>query len=134
MARFWRSQAHLRPWTAAALAYLVAVQLLLTGIAASHLGLASDPLSGNVFITCLGHSIGPDADQGGSGQRPVDQTPCVFCNMAGGTCAIIPVVHNASVITTYLDILVVGDDQVVEYDSPTGQYPRGPPATDFAAG
>jgi hypothetical protein len=121
---------------AVAAAYLVAVQMLLTGLAASHLGVAGNSSSGDIFITCLGHSAGPDGDQGGSGQRPVDDAPCVFCSLAAGGCAILPVEQVVSIaaLPAFSNIAVAGDEQVVEFDSPTGHYQRGPPATDFAAG
>jgi hypothetical protein len=135
--RFWRSRARLRPLIAVAAAYLVVLQMLLTGLGASHLGVAGNSSSGDVFITCLGHGVGPDAgDQGGSGQRPVDQAPCVFCTLAAGGCAILPVEQVVSIVAlpAFSGIAVAGDGQVVEFDSPTGHYQRGPPATDFSAG
>jgi hypothetical protein len=119
-----------------AAAYLVALQMMLTGLAASHLGVAGNSSTGDVFITCLGHSGAPDTDQGGSGQRPVDEAPCVFCSLAAGGCAILPVEHVVSIIAlpAFSDVAVAGDDQVVKFDSPTGHYQRGPPAADFIAG
>jgi hypothetical protein len=134
--RSWRSRARLRPLIAVAAAYLVALQMLLTGLAASHMDVAGNSSSGDVFVTCLGHSVSPDTDHGGSGQQPVDPAPCVFCSLAAGGCAILPAEHVVSIIAlrAFSDIGVAGDDQVVKFDSPTGHYQRGPPATDFAAG
>jgi hypothetical protein len=133
---FWKSRARLRPVIAVAAAYLVALQMMLTGLAASHLGVAGDPSSGGVFITCLGHGAGSDSDQGGTGQRPVDEAPCGLCSLAAGSCAILPPEHAFSTIAalSFSEIAVAVDDQVVEFDSPTGHYQRGPPVSDFAAG
>jgi hypothetical protein len=117
------------------MAYAVALQVILAGFAAGHLGAAGD-FSGDAFVLCLSHAGGADSEQGGSGQQPVDQAPCVFCTLATGACAILPVEHSVSIIPTFvlLHTVDLNHDQVVEYGSPTGQYQRGPPAADFAVG
>jgi hypothetical protein len=119
-----------------ALAYVVALQIILSGFASGHLVAAGDLSSSGVFITCLGHAGGSDSDQGGSGQRPVDQAPCVLCTLAMGACAILPAEHGVSTIAilAFSHVIASTDDQVAEFVSPTGQYQRGPPAEDFAAG
>ena len=119
-----------------AAAYAVAFQLVIAGFAASHLSIAADDFSGDLFITCLGHQSSDLSDQGVPGKRPVDQSSCVFCTVASANSAIIPVDCSATVASNlpFSQIMRPSDDQVVAYVSPTGQYQRGPPARVFAAG
>jgi hypothetical protein len=124
-----------QPWLAVAAAYLVALQLILTGFATGHLATFDDPASGNVSVTCLGHVIGADGGPGDTGQKPADQAPCVFCTLTAGSCAVAAVTPTVSFHATVVVARLVGpgDDQVVERPSPTGRYQRGPPAAAFIA-
>jgi len=104
------------------MAYLVALQIILAGFATGHLAAAGDLSSSDVFITCLGHAGGSDSGEGGPGQRPVDQAPCVLCTLAMGACAILPAEYGVSTlaILTFSHVIAASDDQVAEFVSPTG--------------
>ena len=72
MPKLSRAHARVRPWIAVIAAYAVGLQLLLTGLVASHMA-AGAPMSAE---TCLGSDKG--GDNQGSGQ-PVDRASCVLC-------------------------------------------------------
>ena len=57
MVGFQKSDARSRPWIAAAMAYVVALQIIFAGFSAGPPGVARDLSSNDVFIVCFGHSI-----------------------------------------------------------------------------
>lgn len=77
MRRLSRAPAYLRPWVAMVAAYAVGLQLLFTGVVASHM-VAGAPMSADPFVTCLGGGDSGVGDQDRSG-RPVHQPSCVLC-------------------------------------------------------
>jgi hypothetical protein len=113
----------MRPWIAVAAAYALALQLLLTGIAATH-AVASTDAPGDLFVIC--HSGG---DQDGTGKQ-LPRSTCVLCTLTSALCAVLPTDHSISFIDakSFSDVFPWNDARVIEYESPTGQYQTGPPA------
>ena len=134
MTRLWSPNGRQQPWLTVAAAYLVALQLVLSGFAASHFGTAEDPTSGTAVVTCLAHSLSA-GDEGTPGQRPVDQATCPLCMLAAAGCGVLPVapVISAVAVAPAAQIVSGRDDQVVQRDVRTGQWQRGPPAAPFTA-
>jgi Protein of unknown function (DUF2946) len=126
----------LRPWIAVVSAYALALQLLLSGVLASQLVAADNVSPGTQFYICHGSDGGPDGEQDGTGKPPGHQTPCVLCVLANGSPAILPSGHASATLPakTGSDVVPRNDERIVQFHSPTGQYPRGPPARARAVG
>jgi hypothetical protein len=124
--RKYRSR--MRPWIAMVAAYALALQVLLSGMAGAH-AMAAGSLSGDLFVICHGSGDAP-ADNQNVPDTPRPATPCVLCTLTNAPCAILPIDHSIATI----DIVaasIVGPRQegrIIEFDSPTGRYQRGPPA------
>jgi hypothetical protein len=69
-------------------AYAVGLQLLFTGVAASHM-VAGAPMSEDPFVTCLGGGDSGVADHDRPG-RPVHQPSCVLCAVTMASPATLP--------------------------------------------
>jgi hypothetical protein len=124
--RKYRSR--MRPWIAMVAAYALALQVLLSGIAGAH-AMATSSLSGELFVICHGSGDGP-ADSQNVPDTPRPATPCVLCTLTSAPCAILPVDHSIATIDV-VAASIVGPRQegrIIEFDSPTGRYQRGPPA------
>ena len=117
----------MRPWIATVAAYALALQVLLTGVAAGHLMTAGDASASSLFVIC--HSNSSTNDQGLPGKEPLARSPCMLCTLAKAPCAILPSDYGIALS----DALVISnaaartDGPVLEFNSPTGQYQRGPP-------
>jgi hypothetical protein len=117
----------MRPWIAMVAGYALALQVLLTGLAIGHstaLGNASDS---GLFVVC--HGDGSSDKQDLPGKEPLAGSPCVFCTLAKASCAILPI-GDGIAISDPLQILNAAartDGHILEFNSPTGQYQRGPP-------
>jgi hypothetical protein len=110
-------------------AYALALQLLLTGLAAAHQVAASgDAAAGDLFVICHAGD-GPSGDADGTGKLP--RSTCVLCTLTSTACAILPSAHGISTVDVKLLSGVLSRDaaRIISYDSPTGQYQRGPPAS-----
>jgi hypothetical protein len=118
----------MRPWIAMAAAYALALQLLLTGMAAAH-AVASTDASGDLFVICHSTGDGAAGDQDGTGKQ-LPQSPCALCTLTSASCAILPTDHCISFVDakSFSDVFPWNDARIIQYDSPTGQYQTGPPA------
>jgi hypothetical protein len=117
----------MRPWIATVAAYALAVQVLLTGVAAGHLITADDASASSLFVIC--HGNGSPDDQGLPAKAPLAQSPCMLCTLAKAPCAILPSDHGIVLrdVMVTLNAAARTDGPVLEFNSPTGQYQRGPP-------
>jgi hypothetical protein len=117
----------MRPWIATVAAYALALQVLLTGLAAGHFMAAGDASASTLFVIC--HGNGSSDDQGLPGKEPLAQSPCILCTLAKTSCAILPSDHGIAVsdATGISTAAARTDSPVLEFNSPTGQYQRGPP-------
>ena len=117
----------MRPWIATVAAYALALQVLLTGVAAGHVMGFGDASASSLFVIC--HGNGSSDDQGLPGQAPLAQSPCMVCTLAKAPCAILPSDHGIAVSDAMgtPNAAARTDGPVLEFNSPTGQYQRGPP-------
>jgi hypothetical protein len=117
----------MRPWIATVAAYALALQVLLTGVAAGHFMAADDASASTLFVIC--HGNGSSDDQELPGKEPLAQSPCMLCTLAKAPCAILPTGHGIAISDAIGISKAVArtDGRVIEFNSPTGQYQRGPP-------
>jgi hypothetical protein len=117
----------MRPWIAAVAAYALALQVLLTGVAAGHFMAAGDTLASSPFVIC--HGNGSPDDQDLPGKEPLARSPCILCTLAKTPCAILPTDHGVALSDAMgtSNAAARTDGPVLEFNSPTGQYQRGPP-------
>jgi hypothetical protein len=117
----------MRPWIAAVAAYALALQVLLTGVTAGHFVAAGDASASSLFVIC--HGNGSSDDQELPGNAPLAQSPCMLCTLAKAPCAILPNDHGIALSDAMVTSNAVArtDGPVLEFNSPTGQYQRGPP-------
>jgi hypothetical protein len=122
-----KSATRMRPWIAALTAYALALQLLLTGVAAGHAMLGGNGSGPSLFVVC--HGDGSSDGQDLPDKQPLAQPPCIFCTLAKAPCAILPAGHRV-VISRAMGIsnaALQSDGRIIAFHSPTGQYQRGPP-------
>jgi hypothetical protein len=119
----------MRPWIAMAAAYALALQVLLSGLAGAH-AMASGPAAGDLFVICHGSGDGPADSQNVPDHAPRPASPCVLCTLTNAPCAILPIDHGIIAIDVVAASKVVSrkNDRIIEFESPTGRYQRGPPA------
>jgi hypothetical protein len=117
----------MRPWIATVAAYALALQVLLTGVAAGHFMAAGDTLASSPFVIC--HGNGSPDDQDLPGKEPLARSPCILCTLAKTPCAILPTDHGVALSDAMgtSNAAARTDGPVLEFNSPTGQYQRGPP-------
>lgn len=122
-------RSRMRPWIAMVAAYALALQVLLSGIAGAH-AMAAGSLSGELFVICHGSGDGP-ADNQNVPDTPRPAAPCLLCTLTSAPCAILPVDHSIATIDVVAASIVGprAESRIIEFDSPTGQYQRGPPAS-----
>ena len=122
-----KAGSRMRPWIATVAAYALALQVLLTGMAAGHLMAAGDASASSPFVIC--HGNGSSDDQELPGQEPLARSPCILCTLAKAPCAILPTGHGIAISDAIGISKAVArtDGRVIEFNSPTGQYQRGPP-------
>jgi hypothetical protein len=117
----------MRPWIAAAAAYALALQVLLTGVAAGHVMAGGDASASTLFVICHGNSSSDDQEL--PGKAPSAQSPCILCTLAKAPCAILPTDHGIAVSNAMgtANAAARTEGRILEFNSPTGQYQRGPP-------
>ena len=122
-----KAGSRMRPWIATVAAYALALQVLLTGMAAGHLMAAGDASASSPFVIC--HGNGSSDDQELPGKEPLAQSPCMLCMLAKAPCAILPTGHGIAISDAIGISKAVArtDGRVIEFNSPTGQYQRAPP-------
>ena len=124
----WRKSAsRTRPWIATVTAYALALQLLLTGVAAGHAMPGGNASGASLFIIC--HGDGSSDPQDLPGKEPLPQSPCIFCTLAKAPCAILPTGHGVAISGAIgiSNAALQSDGPIIAFHSPTGQYQRGPP-------
>jgi hypothetical protein len=129
-----KARNRMRPWIATVAAYALALQVLLTGVAAGHVMAAGDASASSLFVIC--HGNGSSDDQELPGKAPPAQSSCILCTLAKAPCAILPTdpgiaISDAMGISNAAARI---DDRIIEFNSPTGQYQRGPPMSIFVFG
>ena len=117
----------MRPWIATVAAHALALQVLLTGVAAGHFMAAGDASASSLFVIC--HGNGSSDDQDLPGKAPLARSPCILCTLAKAPCAILPTDHGIAVSDAMGSSSAAArtEGRILEFNSPTGQYQRGPP-------
>jgi hypothetical protein len=118
----------MRPWIAAVAGYALALQILLTGLAIGHASALANTSDSGLFVIC--HANGSFDKQEVPGKEPLAGSPCIFCTLAKAACAILPT-GNGTAIHDPVQISNAAartDGHILEFNSPTGQYQRGPPS------
>jgi hypothetical protein len=117
----------MRPWIATVAAYALALQVLLTGVAAGHVMGFGDASASTLFVICHGKSSSDD--QGLPDKEPLARSPCILCTLAKAPCAILPSDHGIAVSDAIgtSNAAARTEGRILEFNSPTGQYQRGPP-------
>ena len=122
-----KARNRMRPWIATVVAYALALQVLLTGVAAGHVMAAGDASASTLFVIC--HGNGSSDNQGLPDTEPPVRPPCIFCTLAKAPCAVLPTDHGV-VISHAVEIsnaALQSEGRIIAFHSPTGQYQRGPP-------
>ena len=122
-----KSASRMRPWIATVTAYALALQVLLTGVAAGHAMPGGNASGTSLFVIC--HGDGSSDRQDLPDKQPLAQAPCIFCTLAKAPCAILPT-DNGVAISRAMGIsntALQSDGRIIAFHSPTGQYQRGPP-------
>ena len=117
----------MRPWIATVAAYALALQVLLTGVAAGHAMAAGHASGSGLFVVC--HGDGSSDNQGLPDTEPPARPPCVFCTLAKASCAILPTDDGIAISDAIgiFNAVARADGRIIAFNSPTGQYQRGPP-------
>jgi hypothetical protein len=122
----------MRPWIAMAAAFALALQILLGGVLASQAE-AAGASPDSPFVICLGSDSSGPAEHGGSGEAPAKHLSCVLCTLAKSSSAILAADRGTAFDVGQLAAVVSRTaERVVQYNSPTGQYQRGPPVRPLA--
>ena len=130
MAQPCKTRQAVRPWIAMVAAYALALQVLLSGLAAGHFMAIGDVSPSDLFVICHGNGDGSADGQNLPDKSPLSRPPCVLCTLSAAPCAILPAQHAVANVNALMTSNVVprNDGRIFEFDSPTGQYQRGPPA------
>jgi hypothetical protein len=120
----------LRRWVAAGASCALVLQLLLSAVALGHSTLSLATSEDDAFIICHGTGNIPGQKEPGI---PSEQSHCPLCTAAHSACAVLP---PASVTASFdagafSQLNVPRNAQVTAYNSPTGEYQRGPPLTNI---
>jgi hypothetical protein len=129
-----KSAKRMRPWIATLAAYALALQILLTGVAAGHAMPGGNGFATSLFVVC--HGDGSSDGQDLPDNQPLAQPPCLFCTLAKAPCGILPTGHGV-VISRAMEIsntALGSDGHLIAFHSPTGPYQRGPPLSNFVFG
>jgi hypothetical protein len=110
-------------------AYALAIQVLLSGIAAGQLMASTDASAGDLFVICHG-SGGPSDERNLPDEPQLPRPPCVLCTLTQAPCAILPIDQDVARLPAIVVSNVVpgNDGRIFRFDSPTGRYQRGPPS------
>jgi hypothetical protein len=129
-----RARRPARPWIAVLAAYALALQVLLSGVAVGQ-SMAAGSTS-DAFVVCHGNGDDPAGDPNGSGKPPLERSPCMLCTLAKAACAVLPADQGVSRLdfSTVASVVPAHGGRLIEYESPTGQYQRGPPLGGIFAG
>jgi hypothetical protein len=120
-----------RSWIAIAAAYALALQVLLSGLAAGHFAAVGEAAASDLFVICHGAGGGSPDGQNLPEKPPLVGSCCVLCTLTQASFAILPVEHDLAAFNA-MPTANVGsrrDARIIEFGSPTGQYQRGPPTS-----
>jgi DUF2946 family protein len=128
-----RARRRVRPWIAMVAAYALALQVLLSGVAAGHFMAAGDASASDLFVICHGSGSNTPDNQDLPDKSQLPQSPCVLCTLTKAPSAILPSGHGIAIVAAIMVSTAVpkDDGRIIPFDSPTGQYQRGPPTTAF---
>ena len=91
--RTWRNtRSRTGPWVATVAAYALALQVLLTGLAAGHFMAAGGASASSLFAIC--HGNGSSDNQELPDKQPLAHSPCILCTLAEAPYAILPSVQG----------------------------------------
>jgi hypothetical protein len=128
--RTWRNtRSRMRPWVATVAAYALALQILLAGVATGHFMAPGDAWASGLFAIC--HGNGSSDNQDLPDKQPLAQSPCILCTLAKAPCAILPADQHIEISDAIgiSNAAARTDGRIIEFNSPTGQYQRGPPTS-----
>ena len=103
VAAFSKARRCVRPWIAMVAVYALALQVLLSGLAAGHFMAVADASAGNVFAICHGSGAASPDDEQLPDNQPVPQSPCVLCTLTNAPSAILPAGHSVA----FVDAIIV---------------------------
>jgi hypothetical protein len=114
-------------------AYALALQVLLSGVAAGHFMVAGGASASDLFVICHGSGSNAPDNQDLPDKSQLPQSPCVLCTLTKAPSAILPSGHGIAIVAAIMVSTAVpkDDGRIIPFDSPTGQYQRGPPTTAF---
>jgi hypothetical protein len=117
----------MRPWIAMVATYALALQVLLTGLAIGHSIARGDVSETSLFVICHGDNSSDKQDL--PRKEPLASSPCMFCTLAKASYAILPSDHGIAISdrTGVSNAAARRGGRIIEFNSPTGQYQRGPP-------
>jgi Protein of unknown function (DUF2946) len=129
MLRRRNARTRMRPWIAVVAAYALALQVVLTAVAVDQSISGGDAAASSLFVICHGDSSSDKQDLPDKGR--LAHSPCILCTLAKASCAILPT-GPAIAISDAMRISNAtprADRRIIEFNSPTGQYQRGPPVS-----
>jgi hypothetical protein len=130
VSHFWRDRTYLRPLIAAASAYVLVLQVLISGLGGALAG-ASDELSlRDLLILCQHNPTGAaDAAAPDGTKAPQLDAHCPLCTAAHGIDALAAVHFDCSFIVSKLisDLLQPRDERAAVDTLPIVHHARGPP-------
>jgi len=132
--QLWRYRGHGRRWIAAATAFAVACQLLLSAAVRGQATAAEAGPTGELFAIC--HGLGNDSPADPQPSKQSDyQTHCVLCTLASDTWAVIPPATASAAFDPGVssELITPCDSQIVQVVSLASEYPRGPPTSSLPA-
>jgi len=137
VSQFWRDRTYLRPLIAAASAYVLVLQILISGLGGA-LVVASDDLSLRDLLILCQHNPTGTADVGAPDgpKAPQLDAHCALCTAVHGVDAL-PALHfDFSIIVSKLisDVLQPRDERAAVDTLPIVHHARGPPADAAALG
>jgi hypothetical protein len=120
----------MQPCIGVAVAYALAMHLLLSGIASANMAKIGDAPNEGLFAICHTDWNGLGADFDGNGKAPNPKVPCVLCTLTCAAVAMLPIAHALPLIDTrsLFDLVFWNEALFRTYNSPTGHYQRGPPS------
>ena len=135
MLELWRYRGHGRRWIAAATAFAVACQLLLSAAVRGQATAAEAGPTSGLFVICHGAGDNPSANPDEPSKQQDYQAHCVLCTLASDAWAVIPPATASTVfdVGVFSERMTPCDSQIVQVVSLTSEYPRGPPHV-FVAG
>jgi hypothetical protein len=131
-----RNRGPLRRWIAAATGFALAVHVVLSAVVIGHFAPSQADAASDTFIICHGAGDKSAPDQDGPVNQPRHQSHCVLCTLTSATCAVLPSVSAIKTFdaSMFLQRATLRNPQVTQFDSPTGEYQRGPPTYISIAG